>query len=312
MKLELKIELLKFCFSVLNSIFLILGLSVGGCALWILFDTGTFLYILSSEEMRVVAVGLLMIGGVVMLVSMTGCAAAICERRFLLLVYVVFVIVLILGQLFVSLLLLINRKKIEQSLTETVDKIISEYGDDTNAHSRLLDNVQHYAKCCGRTGPADWMKNSFIQNLNLTSPEVLPCSCFRSYHLRFTSSWCSENISFTEPQFGRGNGTFDQNCSQKLNYWLQENILTIIGMDVGLILLQLALISISVSLFQMFGRKVVLKRTSQLIDEADDHPDSTPDDLLDCAEQNYAYMGPDADHTRPPLHDPQRSQQPAL
>ncbi|XP_045898255.1 CD82 antigen, partial [Micropterus dolomieu] len=208
MKLEVKIELLKFCSALLNSIFLALGLSVAGCGVWILFDRGSFLTAISSDELRTVGAGLLLIGGVVVVVSVVGCVGAGRENRFLLLMYLGFLIVLILGQLFVTLLLLISKHTIERSLDASVDRIILQYGG--RGQDRLMDNVQHYGKCCGRTGAADWLKNSYIQTLNLTNPHVLPCSCFSSYRPSLDSSWCSDLLNFSAPLFGRGNTSYHQ------------------------------------------------------------------------------------------------------
>ncbi|MED6264413.1 hypothetical protein CHARACLAT_014667 [Characodon lateralis] len=290
MKLEVKIELLKFCFAVLNSIFLVLGLSVMGCGVWILFNTGSFLNVLSSAELRVAAAGLFMIGGVVVLISLTGCVGATMENRILLLVYLVFLVVLVLGQLFVTFLLLLNKDKINQSLTETLDQIISQYGNSSDSSSRVMDNVQKNSKCCGRTGPADWLKNSFIQTLNLTSPDVLPCSCFKSVQPTFNSSWCSENSSFTELGIEEGIESFNQSCGQRISGWLQENILTIVAMGAILILLQMVELSIGALLFRMFGEK-----NKQVVGLSHAHLDSSPDNDLDSGEQNYAFHNPDED-----------------
>lgn len=286
MKLEVKIELLKFCSAVLNTLFLVLGLSVAGCGVWILFDRGSFLNVLSSDELRVVAAGLLLIGGVVVAVSVIGCVGANSQNRLLLLVYMGCLIILVLGQLFVTLLLLLNRGKIEQTLNSAVDQVIVEYGNSSNRADKLLDNVQHYGNCCGKTGPGDWLKNSYIQSLNLSSPDVLPCSCFSSYHGSFNSSWCSELLNFTEPLFGRGNGTASEGCKQKLSDWLQENIVTIIVMDISLMLIQILQFVIAVHLYRAFGKKSALKRSNLLVDH-------TPNDDLDYGEENYAYIEPD-------------------
>uniref|UniRef100_A0A3Q2Q292 CD82 antigen n=2 Tax=Fundulus heteroclitus TaxID=8078 RepID=A0A3Q2Q292_FUNHE len=232
-----------------------------------------------------------MIGGVVALVSLTGCTGAALEKRFLLLVSMGFLIVLVLGQLFVTVLLLLDKKKIEQSVNDSVDRIISQYGN--SSASRLMDNVQHFAECCGRTGPGDWLKNSFIQTLNLTSPEVLPCSCFQTFQPASASYWCSDNSSFTaaETWIGEGHGTFNESCSQKINDWLKENILTIVAMDAILILLQLAELSIAASLFRSLGQKEVRKKNKRLVDESD--PDSSTDSNPAGGEQNHAFMDPD-------------------
>ncbi|XP_014871600.1 CD82 antigen isoform X1 [Poecilia latipinna] len=293
MKLDVKIEMLKFSFTVLNSIFLVLGLSVMGCGIWILFDTGSFLNVLSSEELQVVAVGLFIIGGVVALVSLTGCTGAALEKRFLLLVYFGFLIALVLGQLYVTVLLLLNRDTINSSLTQTVNNIISRYGNSSRRSDIIMDNIQHYTNCCGINGPDDWLKNSFIQTLNLTSLNVLPCSCFLSFQPSINSSWCLETNNTNEPVSGTGNGIFNEGCGQKINQWLQENFITIVAMAAFLILIQIFDLFIAGSLFRMFGQKDALKKNKRLVgeDDADSDSDSEPDP--DGGEQNYAFMDPD-------------------
>ncbi|XP_044062692.1 tetraspanin-19 isoform X2 [Siniperca chuatsi] len=277
MKLELKIQLLKFCSAVFNSIFLALGLSVAGCAVWILFDGGNVLTVVSSEDLRTVGAGLLLIGGVVAVVSVVGCVGAEGHYRFLLLM-------------------------IERSLDDTVDRIILHYGE--NSQDRLMDNVQHYGACCGRTGPADWLNNSYVQNLNLTKPDVLPCSCFGSYRPSFGSPWCSELLNFTAPLFGRGNASYDQGCKKQLSDWLRENALTIVGMDVSLMLIQVVQFVVTVHLYRAFGRKAALRRTDPLADPDHAHLDHAPEEHLDYGEQNYGYIDPDDGYIDPahPAH----------
>ncbi|KAK2845210.1 hypothetical protein Q5P01_011869 [Channa striata] len=293
MKLEPKIQLLKFCCAVFNSIFLLLGLAIGGCGVWILFDHGNFLTIVTSVELRTVALGILVIGGVVIAVSVIGCVGAEGEHRFLLLIYLAFLVILVLGQLFITLLLLINRNKIEQGLDEAVDQVIFQYG--RNSVDTLMDNMQRYGECCGRTGLADWLKNSYVRTLNLTNPDVLPCSCFSSARPSFNSSWCSELLNFTGPLFGHGNKVYDQGCKQKLSVWLQENSLTVVGMDVGLILIQVVQFVVTIYLYLAFGAKSSLKQTSQPVDS-----DHTPSELLDNGEQNYTDPAGDFTETTHP------------
>ncbi|XP_037639591.1 CD82 antigen [Sebastes umbrosus] len=297
MKLDVKIQLLKFCFQVVNFIFLALGVSVSGIGLWILFDRGNLLTVLPDrppDELRVVGAGLMLIGVVVLAVSVVGILGADKENRVLLLVYLGFLIVLVLGQLFVTLLLLLNKDKIERGLDQTVDQIILQYRDN-NSNDRLMDKIQNYEGCCGRTGPADWLMNSYIQSLNLSAPDVLPCSCFRSHRPAVNSPWCSELLNFTAPLYGRGNGSYAQGCKQKVSDWLQENFLTIVSMDVGLMLIQAVQFVITVYLYRAFGRKAALKRADRLAD---------PEEDLDYGEQNYAYADPDYAYVDPahPAH----------
>ncbi|XP_068586052.1 tetraspanin-19 [Cebidichthys violaceus] len=289
MKLDVKIQLLNFFFEVFNFIFLALGLSVCGVGLWILFDGGSLLTIHASDELRVVGAGLMLIGLAVLAVSVVGIVGAAKDVRVLLLVYLGFLIVLVLGQLFVTLLLLINRDKIERSLDETVDRIIFVYGGQ-NSSDTLMDKIQSYESCCGRTGPSDWLQNSYIQSLNLTNPDVLPCSCFRSRRPAVHSSWCSELPNVTAPLYGWGNVSHDQGCKQKLTDWLLENILTVVGMDVALMLIQVVQFVFTVSLYRALGRRAGVKTTDRLSD-----PEGDPD----YGEQNYAYVDPDDGYVDP-------------
>ncbi|TDH11169.1 hypothetical protein EPR50_G00057910 [Perca flavescens] len=290
MKLYVKIQLLSFCFQVFNFIFLALGLGVLGSGLWILFDRGSLQTSLPSGELRTVGAGLMLIGAVVLLVTLVGILGAEKQIRVVLLLYVGFLIVLILGQLFVTVLLLINRDKIEESLDQTVDDIIVNFGADSS-EDRLMDRVQKYEGCCGRTGPADWLNNSFIQRLNLTNQDVLPCSCFRSYEPGVNSSWCSELLNYTGPLVNRGNGSYHTGCKEKVRDWLKENTLTVVSMDVGLMLIEGLQLVLAVQLYGAVGRKRTAKKRAAA-------------DELDHGEPNYAYSDPQDGYTDPnhPAH----------
>ncbi|XP_058503912.1 CD82 antigen [Solea solea] len=299
MKLDLKVQLLKFCSLLLNFLLLALGLSVTGCGAWILFDRGNFLSHLASEELSAVAFSLLTVGCVVIAVSILGCVGTTTEHRLLLLVYLGFFIVLILGQLFVTLLLLINRNKIEDSVDTALDVLIFHFGNSSSSDDVLINNLQIHGRCCGRTGRSDWLKNTFINSLNLSEPHVLPCSCFNSFQSSTDSIWCLENLNLdvqqnldfpqnlkaTEtPVFGKGNSSYEQGCKQALSDWLQENILTIVAMDISLMVLQVVQVAVVVSLYQTFGRKTSLKEANQLID-----PDPTPsEDYQMIDDQNHS------------------------
>uniref|UniRef100_A0A4W5MWK2 Tetraspanin n=1 Tax=Hucho hucho TaxID=62062 RepID=A0A4W5MWK2_9TELE len=175
MKVDDKFQILKFFATVFNSVFLILGLCIFGCAVWILFDKDNFIAVLSSVEVKTVAGGLFIIGLVVVGVTILGCMGAQLENR-------------------CFLLMITSNMKIE------VNKIITEYGThpDNQRHWKLLDNVQRYGHCCGMQSPNDWQSNMFIKNNNLT--EVYPCSCFNTTD-------CPAIFGYSTPLFGNGNET---------------------------------------------------------------------------------------------------------
>ncbi|KAJ8008788.1 hypothetical protein DPEC_G00082060 [Dallia pectoralis] len=245
MKVDDKLQILKFFSTVVNCVFLILGLCIFGCGVWILFDKSNFVTVLSSVEVKTVAVGLFVIGLVVVGVTILGCIGAQLENRCFLLLYMGFLICIVLGQLFVTFVLLLKWNKIETTMVNTVDDTIRDYGSNPvhQTYWKPLDDVQRYGKCCGRTGPNDWQTNLLIKNSSLS--EVFPCSCFNTTACPFISS-------FGTQLFGNGNETYfyPQGCQEKITSWLQANILTIVGMDVGLILIQILQFVLSVYLYQ--------------------------------------------------------------
>lgn len=212
-------------------------------------------------ELQTIAVALLVAGGVVLLVSLVGFLGACRENRLLLLVFIGFLVVLVLGQVFITLLLLFSRDKIVKTMQVTMDTMVMEYPEGERRHP--LDNVQHYAGCCGRTGPSDWLKNPFVISLNLSDAEVLPCSCFSSYRRSSNSSFCSETLNVTSAQVEAANHSFTQGCDTALSDWLKENFLTIVGMNISLIFIQVVQVSLAVGLFRSFGTKRSVKSLGQ-------------------------------------------------
>ncbi|XP_029603124.1 CD82 antigen isoform X2 [Salmo trutta] len=285
MKVDDKFQILKFFAAVFNSVFLILGLCIFGCAVWILFDKDNFISVLSSVEVKTVAGGLFIIGLVVVGVTILGCMGAQLENRCFLLLYMGFLICIVLGQLFVTFIILLNHGKITSKMKIEVDKIITEYGTnpDNQRHWKLLDNVQRYGHCCGMQSPNDWQSNMFIKNNSLI--DVYPCSCFNTTD-------CPAISGFSTLLFGNGNETqiHPQSCVDIITNWLKENTLTIVGMEVGLLIVQILQFIVAVYLYQTVGQKAKLRNVSQLI-RSEDHREPNPD-FLDDPDQNHAYPEP--------------------
>lgn len=288
MKLHTKIQLLKFCSTLLNFIFLALGLSVAGCGLWILFDR-SFISVASSSSdvLQVVAVALLAVGGLVLVVSVFGCVGAQRESRVLLLPVGVILVLLVLAQIFITLLLLITEDEISTQTMNAVDERIQQYSPKKPL---LLDNLQHYAKCCGLKAPSDWLKNDYLQSLNLS--EVLPCSCFKGNRYE-SGAFCSNNLTVTSETIQYGNISYSQGCETALQEWMNENLWTIIGMNLGLLLVQVAQLVVLVNLYRSFRAKSSVKSCEP--DQDQDQVYSDQEQLhqdLDQELHHGAYDGP--------------------
>lgn len=283
MKVEDVIQIQKFVFMLFNAFFVILGISIFGCAAWILFDQSSFITVISKEvDVEVVAAGLAVTGLVVVGVSLLGWVGGRLESRCLLMTYVGFLIAIALGQIYVALILSVNRNKIETFLNSTVDRDIKQYGgNETEQEPRwiLLDKVQRSVKCCGREGPNEWKTNSFILLLNAS--DIYPRSCFN------TSTWKPINTTKypqsswgKEHLFGSGNPTFSKGCQEELKKWLDDNIMLIFGMAIGLIFVQVFQLTFAVLLYQNIGLKMRKRAPTNLIDQMEEEPPAVYEDHI--------------------------------
>ncbi|KAK0155607.1 putative tetraspanin-19 [Merluccius polli] len=263
-------------------------MSIFGCALWILFDNGNLFRSLDSVELKTVATGLLLVGLVVLAVAALGYVAALCEARLMLLLYMVFLIVLVLGQLFISLVLLISREKIERALDEAVDLMIINYPDSNDLTAdRLLDKLQRYEKCCGRTGPDDWKMNLYIMK-NLTNKDVLPCACFNTS--------CPGVAGEEHPLFGdltEGN-SYQEGCKEKISDWLAGNALTILAMDASILILQVLQFILAVYLYKAIALGSRIKSSKVMVKQEPDQMEPGQNLSEDrggfYGEENQAYL----------------------
>ncbi|XP_026083206.1 CD82 antigen [Carassius auratus] len=268
MKADDKLLILKFFLMLVNSFFVILGISIFACSAWILFDKDSFVSVLSSgQEVKVVAGGLFFIGLVVVGVSLLGCAGAYFESRCFIIFYLCFLIVIILGQLFITFVLLIRRNTIEQFLRDNVDEIIMEYGgNETHTSWKLLDSVQTSAQCCGLLTSNEWRNNTVIESLGET--DIYPCSCF--------NGTCPVILPGTH-SFGKGSDIYETGCEKVLVDWLEMNIILIFGMDVGLLLIQILQFIFGIQTYKCIGRKTRELHPSNLLNAMEENPAAQPE-----------------------------------
>ncbi|ROL52585.1 hypothetical protein DPX16_7321 [Anabarilius grahami] len=172
MKADDKLQILKFFLMLVNSFFVILGISIFACSAWILFDKDSFVSVLSTgQDIKVVAGGLFFIGLVVVGVSLL-------------------------------------------------------------------------AECCGRLTSDEWRNNTVIASLGGT--DIYPCSCFNG---------ACPVIPAGTHSFGNGSDIYKMGCKTVLVDWLETNIIVILGMDAGLLLIQILQFIFGIQIYKCIGRK---------------------------------------------------------
>ncbi|CAJ1061276.1 CD82 antigen [Xyrichtys novacula] len=308
MKLEVKVQVLKFFSVVLNLVFLALGLSLFFCAVWVLFDKWNLLTVLPSDELQTVGAGLFLIGAVVGVVSLVGFLAIAKENRLLLLVYLGFFIVLVLGQLFVTLLLLLHRSTgvcVCGCVPEVSDGVASSQSQRRLSWSGYtgsdLHEVQHYDQ---------FFSLIFVSINNRTVKSSAVNKTFEFQITKKVDATLQDMIMNYKGDGDSRDTLMDRiqhyGCKGRVEDWVHQNLLTITVMGFSLIFIQVIQLALAASLYNTIGRKNNWKNSPPV--DADHAPlNHTLEDHLTNGEHNYGYTDYNDGYTDPAhpghLHD---------
>ncbi|XP_030376339.1 23 kDa integral membrane protein [Scaptodrosophila lebanonensis] len=152
-----------FIFNTLVSIIGIVGIVFG---VIILKDIGTIEVNgqVGFPPQAAIPIIIITICSVVVFISFLGCCGAIRESVCMTMSYAVCLLILLILQLTVVVLLFTNKDKVNDAMGEVIDKA----WDSRDArNTAVFDALQQSFRCCGRTGPQDY----------LLQAQTLPESC---------------------------------------------------------------------------------------------------------------------------------------
>ncbi|XP_040288512.1 leukocyte antigen CD37-like isoform X2 [Bufo bufo] len=228
----------KYFLFVFNLFFFILGGVLLCFGLWILFDRSSFASMIGSSTptLKIWSYVLSGVGILTMLLGFLGCLGSLKEIKCLL------------G--FLNL-----------AVGKYVENIIKNYGIFTNQTELQegLDFAQEQMSCCGWFAPEDWMKNLKIHENS--SVNLYPCSCRNtSYFLPYPNINGTANdtdISEALPEHRSGFCTapardnwpvYKTGCMNSIQTFIINNLICIIGVCIGIALLELFVMTLSMCL----------------------------------------------------------------
>uniref|UniRef100_A0A8C6BYI7 Tetraspanin n=1 Tax=Monodon monoceros TaxID=40151 RepID=A0A8C6BYI7_MONMO len=224
------IKVTKYFLFLFNLLFFVLGAVILGFGVWILADRSSFISVLqtSSTSLKAGAYVFIGVGGFTMLMGFLGCIGAVNEVRCLL------------GML-------------KQEMGSIVTKLIQNYTDGhEDSLQEAWDYVQAQVKCCGWVSYYNWTENAELMNrINIT----YPCSCKNKS--KEDDSSISPQTGFCEAPVGNGTQSsnnpdewpvYKEGCMEKVQAWLQENLGIILGVCVGVAVIELLGMLLSISL----------------------------------------------------------------
>ncbi|XP_032026750.1 tetraspanin-19 isoform X3 [Hylobates moloch] len=104
--------------------------------------------------------------------------------------------------------------------------------------SAFIVTKKEELQCCGQHNYTDWIKNKNKEN----SGQV-PCSCTKSTLRKW---FCDEPL----------NATYLEGCENKISTWYNVNVLTLIGINFGLLTSEVFQVSLTVCFFKHIKNRI--------------------------------------------------------
>lgn len=247
------LKVTKYFLFLFNLLFFILGAVILGFGVWILADKSSFISVLqaSSNSLNVGAYIFISVGAVTMVMGFLGCIGAINEVRCLLGLYFAFLLLILIAQVAAGAIFYFNMGQLKQEMGDIVMKLIRDYKDQPdNSLQDAWDYVQAQAECCGWDSYQNWTANAVLMN---STNVTFPCSCKRREggddSALVLKGFCHANSS----QGSGGNNpeewpVYTEGCMEKVQDWLRENLGVILGVCVGIAVVEVLGMLLSICL----------------------------------------------------------------
>ncbi|XP_017356037.1 leukocyte antigen CD37 isoform X1 [Cebus imitator] len=259
------LSLIKYFLFVFNLFFFVLGSLIFCFGIWILIDKTSFVSFvgLAFVPLQIWSKVLAISGIFTMGLALLGCVGALKELRCLLGLYFGMLLLLFATQITLGILISTQRAQLERSVQDIVEKTIQNYrtNAEETAAEESWDYVQFQLRCCGWHSPQDWFRVHSLRG-NGSEAHRVPCSC---YNLSATNdSTILDNVIL--PQLSRlgplarsrhstdicavpaKSHIYREGCAQSLRKWLHNNLISIVGICLGVGLLELGFMTLSIFL----------------------------------------------------------------
>ncbi|XP_034528769.1 leukocyte antigen CD37 isoform X5 [Ailuropoda melanoleuca] len=235
---------------------------------------------LSFMPLQIWSKALAISGILTMGLALLGCVGALKELRCLLGLYFGILLLLFATQITLGILISTQRMRLERRVKDIVMETIQNYRSrpEESAAEESWDYVQFQTppgrsrspqlqdpklRCCGWNSPRDWFN---IPSLISNESEVhrVPCSCYNSSATNDSAVF--EKLSF--PQFSRlgplarprhstdlcvvpeNSNIYSEGCARSLQKWLHNNLISIVGICLGVGLLEVSVAGLSLLLLR--------------------------------------------------------------
>lgn len=216
----------KYLVFIFNFIFFISGLLliiVGGIAQGFFSNYMNFF----GERYVTPAIGVIILGGVILIISFFGCCGAKRENVFMLRVFAALMVLVLVLEFAAAITVAVLRPNMESLVKKNMNETMEQYGKPKDLVTKTWDDMQKRLHCCGTLNYTDWEDTDFGKNTS-----SVPESCCKDQEN------CKPNVfpSATPDQL---QDIYTTGCYDALMASARHNTGAIIGGVVGLAILQM-------------------------------------------------------------------------
>lgn len=174
---------LKYSLYIFNLLFFIMGFILLGVGIWAEVSIEDMEKLLKDKVIKSAAILLMVLGGVIIFLSLSGALAVKKEKRKILNWVCVSIVIVFALEVAGGLYVFTNRKKVRLQLGNGIsDAVSTSYGGsspESQSITKALDWIQSHVQCCGIDDPGDWKRLSNWHKIsNIGGRDILvPPSC---------------------------------------------------------------------------------------------------------------------------------------
>uniref|UniRef100_A0A674CFL1 Tetraspanin n=1 Tax=Salmo trutta TaxID=8032 RepID=A0A674CFL1_SALTR len=226
-----------------NIIFWLLGAAFLGIGLWAWTEKGVL-----SNMASITDLGgfdpvwlFIVVGGVMFILGFAGCIGALRENTLLLKFFSVFLGLIFFLELTAGILTFVFKDWIKDQLNFFINNNVKAYRDDIDLQN-LIDFTQEYWSCCGAHGPNDWNLNIYF-NCTEFNPSRERCGvpfscCVKDPAEDVLNTQCGYDVRL-QGELDQQKYIHTKGCVGQFERWLQDNLIIVAGVFVGIALLQI-------------------------------------------------------------------------
>ncbi|KAG2455930.1 TSN17 protein, partial [Polypterus senegalus] len=174
------------------------------------------------------------------ILGFAGCIGALRENTFLLKFFSVFLGLIFFLELTAGILAFVFKDWIKDQLNFFINNNVKAYRDDIDLQN-LIDFAQEYWSCCGAHGPNDWNLNIYF-NCTEANPSRERCGvpfscCVKDPAEDVLNTQCGYDVRL-KVELDQQSFIYTKGCVGQFEKWLQDNLIVVAGVFVGIALLQ--------------------------------------------------------------------------